>query len=59
MCETDLDLLTTNSNAALNQYHKGSMQALNFAEVAASNLAADMMKLCAGVANGSKPRLVL
>ena len=58
-CETDLDLLTTNSNAALNQYHPGSMQALNFAEVAASNLSADMMKLCAGVANGSKPRLVL
>jgi Flp pilus assembly protein TadG len=59
MCETDLDLLTTNSNAALNQYHKGSMQALNFAVVAASNLSADIMKLCAGVANGSKPRLVL
>ena len=58
-CETDLDLLTTNSNAALNKYHAGSMQALNFAEVAASNLSADMMKLCAGVANGSKPRLVL
>jgi hypothetical protein len=58
-CETDLNLLTTNSNAALNQYHPGSMQALNFAEVAASNLSADMMKLCAGVANGSKPRLVL
>jgi hypothetical protein len=58
-CETDLDLLTTNSNAALNQYHPGSMQALNFAEVAASNLSADMMKLCAGAANGGKPRLVL
>ena len=35
------------------------MQALNFAEQAASNLSSDMMKLCAGVANGSKPRLVL
>jgi Flp pilus assembly protein TadG len=58
-CETDLNLLTTNSNAALNQYHRGSMQALNFAEQAASNLSSDMMKLCAGVANGSKPRLVL
>jgi hypothetical protein len=35
------------------------MQALNFAKVAASNLSADMMKLCAGAANGGKPRLVL
>jgi Flp pilus assembly protein TadG len=58
-CQTDLDQLTINSNAALNQYHQGSMQALNFAEQAASNLSADMVKLCAGVANGSKPRLVL
>jgi Flp pilus assembly protein TadG len=58
-CQTDLDQLTINSNVALNQYHPGSMQALNFAEQAASNLSADMMKLCAGVANGSKPRLVL
>lgn len=58
-CQADLDQLTINSNAALNQYHPGSMQALNFAEQAASNLSADMMKLCAGVANRSKPRLVL
>jgi Flp pilus assembly protein TadG len=58
-CETDLNQLTINSNAALNHYHPGSMQALNFAEQAASNLSADMMKLCAGLANGSKPRLVL
>ena len=35
------------------------MQALNFAEQKASSLAGDMMQLCAGVANGSKPRLVL
>jgi Flp pilus assembly protein TadG len=58
-CETDLDLLTTNSNTALNQYHPGSMQALNFAEQAASNLSSDMQKMCAGIANGGKPRLVL
>ena len=58
-CETDLNQLTINSNAGLNQYHPGSMQALNFAEQAASNLPVDMQKLCAGVASGSKPRLVL